>query len=115
MNTEILKQGGIDYEEGLGRFMNNHMLYEKFLLKFPADENYEKAVKAMADKDYKALLAYTHALKGVSGNLSIMPLFASCTEIVAAIRAEEFDKCEQIFEKINANYDEAKAAIEAAK
>lgn len=115
MNIDILKKAGINYEEGLGRFMGNNALYEKFIKKFPADENYSLACEDMKSGDMKALLAHTHAMKGTTGNLSMNTLYGSCCNIVDAIRAEQFDKCPEIFEEITANYNTVLEAIKEAE
>lgn len=57
MNQEkmaVLNECGIDYAEGLNRFMNNEALFEKFLLKFPDDTSYQELTAALARGDCQA-------------------------------------------------------------
>lgn len=55
--------------------MGNEALLERFLKKFPQDENYQKLCAAMEASDWEAALTAAHTLKGICGNLSIAPLF----------------------------------------
>ena len=41
-----LVEAGIDVDSALDRFMGNEKLLDKFLGKFPADQNYAKLVEA---------------------------------------------------------------------
>lgn len=41
MDQEACKNHGIEYEDGLARFVGNVALYEKFLKQFPDDPCYK--------------------------------------------------------------------------
>ena len=70
-----LKKLGANTDEALVRFMNNSDLYVKMLGKFPAAVK-DADVSAHFDaKDYEAAVSTAHTLKGVTGNLSLTPLF----------------------------------------
>jgi HPt (histidine-containing phosphotransfer) domain-containing protein len=97
--TELEKQGA-DIKEGLGRLMGNEGLYEKLLAKFPASAEDEDIRKAMDKKDYNELLELTHKLKGVTGNLSLTPLYERYTTIVSDIRAKNYDGMDKKIEEV---------------
>lgn len=59
-----LTAAGIQVEEALGRFMNNEMLFNRFLEKFADDANYSLLKTAMAEGDAKGAFEAAHTLKG---------------------------------------------------
>jgi HPt (histidine-containing phosphotransfer) domain-containing protein len=97
---EKLNTYGVDTEAALRRFMNNPALYEKMLIKF-ADtiDNYE-VEKYLVDKDEKMAMANAHSLKGVTGNLSLQPLYKGYSDVVAEIRNGDLDKALEILKQI---------------
>ncbi|MDD3570200.1 MAG: Hpt domain-containing protein [Lachnospiraceae bacterium] len=113
MNEKILNNAGIDCHSGIRRFSGRADLYEKYLKKFPDDENMQLAKKAIEEKNYEELLEYVHTLKGVTGNLSITELFGSCDELVDILRAKEFNHADAIFKRICLLYADVCKAIKA--
>lgn len=91
---------GADTDDALRRFMNNSALYEKMLKKFPASAS-EQNVKACFEvNDFEAAVAKAHTLKGVTGNLSLTPLYKAYTDIVAALRAGNNTEAESLLNDI---------------
>ncbi|MBR5229956.1 MAG: hypothetical protein IKW01_03775 [Firmicutes bacterium] len=80
---------GVDTQDGLKRFVNNAALYEKMLKKFPAAAEDLPVMVHFESGDLEKALANAHTLKGMTGNLSLTPLFAAYTDIVALLRAED--------------------------
>ena len=78
---------GADIPDGLKRFVNNAALYEKMLKKFPAAAEGLPVLEHFESGNLDAALANAHTLKGMTGNLSLKPLFDAYTEIVALLRA----------------------------
>lgn len=110
--TELNKLG-VNTEEALARFMNNSALYVKMLGKFPAAVK-DADVSAHFDaKDYDGAVSAAHTLKGVTGNLSLTPLFTAYTDIVALLRAGEPDKAEAILNDILPEQEKIIACIES--
>ena len=91
-----LKELNVNTDEALSRFMNNRDLYVKMLMKFPA--NIEKlAVLCLIDTgDYKGATENAHTIKGVTGNLSLTPLYTGYTEIVNRLRADDPEEARKI-------------------
>lgn len=102
---------GIDLEDALNRFMGNEDLIIHFLCKFSDDMNYKSLVEAFEANDAKAALAASHALKGVSGNLSMTRLYELLTAQVNALRNDNFDAAKAMMDDITAVYNEINAAI----
>jgi len=100
VNEKNLKNAGIDCLAGIRRFAGNTALYEKYLKKFVDDENLSLAKKAMEEKNYEDVLRYIHTLKGITGNLSMIELFDSCAELVTIVRDKDYNRADEIFDKI---------------
>lgn len=91
-----LKDFGANIDEAMDRFMNNDELYKKMLLKLPS--NIESLpVLSFAEKgNYEQAVANAHALKGVTGNLSITPLYKAYTKAVDLFKANKPNDAKQV-------------------
>ena len=78
---------GVDIQDGLKRFVNNAALYEKMLKKFPAAAKAQESLSFLEAGDVETAIAHVHTLKGMTGNLSLTPLFTAYTEILGLLRA----------------------------
>ncbi len=85
---------GIDVALGLKRVAGNRKLYLKLLRDFHRD--YPAAVgtieEAIAGKRDEEALRLSHTLKGVSGSLGAMDLFAAAEEVESALKAGDPEK-----------------------
>lgn len=89
MNTEILKNAGIDYDGGVKRFMGRDHLYMKTLSKFPKNDAMERIRTDYKEHDMDALLRDCHEFKGMCGNMSMTQLYSTANEIVMLLRSDE--------------------------
>lgn len=116
LNTvAALKAAGVDTEGTLNRFCGNTALYEKFLLRFPEDENFGRIGPAFAAGDLEGALRAAHTLKGVSGNLGMVRLYEACTETVRLIRRGEAQAAAASYDVLAAAYMEVCAALSQAE
>ncbi len=90
--TQDLRKYGVNVEEALERFMGNEAIYERTLKKFPAAAESHMVEEFIRSGDQKTAIANAHTLKGVTGNLSITPLYTAYVDIVNLLRADENDK-----------------------
>lgn len=104
---------GVNTEEALGRFMNNSALYQKLLGKFPDSVRAAAVGAQFAAKDYAKAVEAAHTLKGVTGNLSLTPLYKAYTDIVALLRAGKNDEAEKLYLETVPVEEKMIAAIEA--
>lgn len=97
---EDLKDLGVDVDGGLKRINGNEKLYTKLLGSFiKAIKTYD--VQADFDADGCAeMIEKTHAIKGVSGNLSITPVYESYTKIVDLLRAGNIEDAKILIREI---------------
>ena len=83
---EELSALGADTEDALSRFMGNSALYERMLKKFPKVVEDAPVFTYAQSEDYDTATSNAHALKGVTGNLSLTPLYTKYTKIVDLYR-----------------------------
>lgn len=95
---EKLKDYGINAEEGLARFMGNEGLYTRMLKKLPHEIESHGVLPFMESGDFKTALENAHALKGVSGNLSVVPLYEAYDDIVKLLRAGDNEEARAVME-----------------
>lgn len=96
-----LRTLGVNVDEGLDRVMGDKDLYEMMLGMFldsVRDNPVNSADFDAADLD--ALIKRIHMLKGVTGNLSITPLFNSYTESLGLLRAGKPQEAKKIYAKL---------------
>ena len=89
LTIDKLHAFGADTKAGLNRCMNNENLYLLLISKSLQDTNFDKLVSAVDANDRKAAFEAAHALKGVTGNLSLTPLFDIVSAMTELLRAEQ--------------------------
>lgn len=105
MNRDKLKSCGIDYEAGLKRFSYKPDLYEKYLRKFFEDEYLSSLCSQINKREYESAFSTAHALKGMSGNLSMNEFYKCVFVIVENLRAGQTDNIESLLEKLVKIYE----------
>lgn len=117
MNIELLKESGIDYDNGLKRFLDDEAFYEHVLIAFLDDTSLERAIKAFSDKNFKQLFDCAHEVKGTSGNLDMKELYSSACELVEELRGGIYNEnnIAPKFEKFRNCYLAVREAIIRAK
>ncbi|MCI8453466.1 MAG: Hpt domain-containing protein [Lachnospiraceae bacterium] len=102
---------GVNLETALSRFMNMEAMYLKFLLRFPADPNFESLKEAQAAGDTEAAFRAAHTLKGVAGNLGLDRFYESVAKLTEALRAGESGNTDGLMEQAAADYEEICSVI----
>lgn len=96
---EDLSALGVDTKDALARFMGNSALYEKMLKKFPKTVEDTPVLTYAQSEDYETATSNAHALKGVTGNLSLTPLYDGYTKIVDMYRESNFEQANALLTK----------------
>ncbi|MBR5508769.1 MAG: Hpt domain-containing protein [Lachnospiraceae bacterium] len=91
---------GADIQDGLNRFAGHSALYEKMLKKFPDAVKKTEVQCYFQANDFEQALANAHTLKGMTGNLSLTPLYEAYTDVVALLRQGKPEEARAIFEKM---------------
>lgn len=90
--TDQLKEYGVNVSEALERFMGNEKLYLMTLKKFPASAESHEVREKITSGDQSTAIANAHTLKGVTGNLSMTPLYEAYVEIVQFLKNGDNEK-----------------------
>lgn len=92
---EELKALGVNTDEGIARFVNNAALYEKMVKRFIDSDESIKVMEFLESGDVETAKANAHNLKGVTGNLSLTPLYLGYSEIMTLLRSDEIAQAKQ--------------------
>ena len=87
LTIEGLNKLGVNTKEGLARCMNNESFYFRMISMGIHGDEYDKLKEALEAKDLDKGFELAHALKGVTGNLSLTPLYNEINEITELLRA----------------------------
>lgn len=109
---EELRTLDVDVDGGLKRINGNEKLYTKLLGSFTKSINTYKVDADFDGNDYNEIIERAHAIKGVSGNLSITPVYESYTKIVDLLRAGKPEEARPLIEEIIPVQEKIIACIE---
>ena len=112
MNRYKLSKAGINANEGIQRFNGKKELYEKLLYEFPEDPHFGSLEEAVKNQNAEDGFQAAHALKSLTGNLSLNQLHEDIVPLVEELRAGRLEKTEELFKPVKADYD---LIIEALK
>lgn len=107
MNRYILTKAGIDVNEGIHRFNGNKELYEKFLMSFPEDAHYGQMLQEIEKGDAEAAFQAAHALKGITGTVSLVQLHGVLIPLVEELRAGSLEKVPELLPPVQEAYNKA--------
>lgn len=111
MRREALEAAGMDVADALARMMGSEALLERLLGKFAADDGCARLVAAAEKDDAEAALEAAHALKGVSGNLSMTRLYELTSRQCELIRGGDWPAARALVGDVVAARDALLAAI----
>ena len=89
ITIEKLNEFGADTAEGLARCFGNEALYLQLVNMLPGEKSFAALEQATADGDLTAAFEAAHALKGVTGNLSLTPLYEKASALTELLRAKK--------------------------
>lgn len=95
-----LKDFGVNIDEAMDRFMHNDELYKKMLLKLPSNIESQPVMSFIEKENYEQAKANAHALKGVTGNLSITPLYKAYSKAVDLFKANKPNDAKQVIREM---------------
>lgn len=102
---EALREWGCDIDTALERFLNDEQLFNECLVMFLDDENLTELKKHINDEDQNVPFSIVHALKGVSGNLGLSPLYDSLVILCESLRSNTYKSDNGEFEEVQKNID----------
>lgn len=109
---EDLRALNVDVDGGLKRINGNEKLYTKLLGSLVKSVNTYYVAADFDGTDYNETIERAHAIKGVTGNLSITPMYESYTKIVDLLRAGKPEEARAILVEILPVQEEIMKCIE---
>lgn len=106
ITIDALKEYGANVDEGLGRCMGNEALYLKLVSTIPNEEKFSKLTESLESNDLDSAFENAHALKGVTGNLALTPLYDPLVEITELLRSRTEMDYTNLKELINSKKEE---------
>ena len=104
-----LEQWGCDTKAALERMANDEAFFLSLLEELMDDPLFVQLKQALDAADVKTAFEKAHTLKGVLGNLSLMPMYAQICEIVEPLRkgtmqgvGSHYDTMMELFERLRA-------------
>ena len=88
---EFYEMIGGDYRDAQSRLMRDSMI-RKFVLKFPADQNFAALKQAVGEARWDDAFGYVHTLKGVALNLAFARLSAATVTMSDLLRPQNGEK-----------------------
>lgn len=104
---ELLDELGIEISPTLARFGGMEKVLEKFLLKFPEDETFQRIRSANIEHSLEDLERNVHTLKGLSGNLGLSRISTLCAECLTYIRKKDIRSFNRRFPDLQEEYQQA--------
>ena len=92
---EELRKRGVDTENALRNLCGNRELYKKLIYKFADMLRASNIPQDFEEALLQQIIEQVHALKGVSGNLAITPLFEAYTCILGLLRNGEVEEAKR--------------------
>lgn len=100
ITIEKLKGFGADTDEGLGRCYGMEELYLRLVNMIPDEANFDKLAAALDEGDLDRAFEAAHALKGVLGNLSLTPMYETCSALTELLRPRTETDCAALADKL---------------
>ena len=110
--TTELAPYGIDYDEAMERMGGSVDFFKQLAMKYLNDTRFVDLVAAMDVKDLDAAYEAAHALKGVSGNLSMTRLFKASAAVSDALYQGEYQAAEKLMPEVKAAHEKAVEGLE---
>ncbi|MGN0169955.1 MAG: Hpt domain-containing protein [Lachnospiraceae bacterium] len=113
--AETLAAYGADVDGVMDRFLDDEELLISCLDEFIEENEIPRLKECLDRKDYKGAFEVAHAMKGVTGNLGLTPLYTAVCELVESLRAQEYTHVEKQYEDVKNRREEFVSAYEQMK
>lgn len=116
IDKNVLNAAGIDYSEGLERFMGDTELYEMVLRAFVRADIAERSRAAYDKNDREALLRAVHEAKGSCGNAGLNQIYVKAGALVKLLRGGDYieEELTESFLQFEKAYLSTQTAIKAS-
>ena len=86
LTLDNLREYGANVDEGISRCLDDEAFYIELVKSVIPDDRIDELEKYIAAKDFDKAFEVAHALKGMYGNISIMPVYEPICEITELLR-----------------------------
>ncbi len=97
---DALRAQGCDTAGALSRMSQDAAFYTRCLSIFYADDGFALLGEQLKSGDAAAAFDTAHALKGVSGNLGLTPLYEDVSRLVTLLRAGTLSGTDTLYARI---------------
>lgn len=106
-----LRCWGCKIDTALNRLVNDEELFLDCIRIFAQEDGFEKLETHITNQEYSEAFATAHTLKGVAGNLSLMPLYDSISAVVEALRNKDYQGLENMYSKVMGHFESFKKIV----
>lgn len=86
------------------RFLGDRELFERCFEEFMGDPSFADLERSLADASYENAFLAAHTLKGVSGNLGLVPFYDAICTLVESLRAKDYSCVDAENEEVQRQY-----------
>lgn len=86
LTIDDLRRFGANVQDGMGRCMNDESFYLEMVRMTLNEKSFDKLSDAIRSGDRKGAFEAAHALKGITGNVALTPLYEPLTEMTELLR-----------------------------
>lgn len=102
ITLDNLRDYGADVDEGVKRCLDDDEFYLDLVKSTIPDERLDELEQLIAAKDFDKAFEVAHALKGMYGNISIIPVYEPVCEITEFLRDKKDTDYAPLLEKAKA-------------
>ncbi|MDO5572865.1 MAG: Hpt domain-containing protein [bacterium] len=100
-----------DIQDSLQRFCGDEELYLSYLYDFLTEPTMDQLENAIMTRTWHDAFIAAHALKGLAGNLGLIPLYHATGELVVLLRAGRIDEVGEVYRQAKRSYNALVDAI----
>ena len=111
LSIDALKEFGADTEAGLVRCMGSEQFYLRMVGMMLKDASFDRLFDAVEKADVKEGFEAAHALKGVTGNLELTPIYEPVSELTEALRNRSGIDYSALYQKVKEEKEKLDALL----
>ena len=104
----LLSEYGADISGITERFLNDEQLYKNCIHAFYGDSAFSSLGISIKTGNYDDAFNYAHTLKGVSGNMGLIPLYNFIADLVESLRSKDYSQVDYQYQKVMNEYKRSK-------
>lgn len=105
---KLLSEYGADVPGIMERFLNDEDLYNSCIHAFYEDNTFNDLGISIETANYDDAFNYAHTLKGITGNMGLVPLYNLIVILVESLRSRDYSQINFQYKKIMDEYNKSK-------